>query len=350
MGTATVIQSRQIKSGVWLPIGGGTLTGDLTLSAHNLVTDTTTGTQIATAASQKLGFFGATPVIQEVAATDLGTVLSDLGLRAAGAAYPITTSGAVQFTGGVTITATGLTITDVNVALSATTGTKIGTATSQKLGFFNATPVIQPVAGTDLGTVLSSLGLRAAGTAYPITTSGAVQFTGGVTITTTNLTLTDKDIVLGTTTGTKIGTATSQKLGFFNATPVIQPVAGTDLGTVLSSLGLRAAGTAYPITTSGAVQFTGGVTITTTNLTLTDKDVVLGTTTGTKFGTATGQKIGFWNVTPVIQPAGATQVAMAAYATGTYGLDTNAHMQALYDLVAAIRTALVACGIMKGAA
>ena len=31
-----------------------------------------------------------------------------------------------------------------------------------------------------------------------------------------------KDIVLNTTTGTKIGTATSQKLGFYNATPVVQ--------------------------------------------------------------------------------------------------------------------------------
>lgn len=34
-------------------------------------------------------------------------------------------------------------------------------------------------------------------------------------------------IELGATTGTKIGTATSQKLGFFNATPVVQPTALT---------------------------------------------------------------------------------------------------------------------------
>jgi len=32
-----------------------------------------------------------------------------------------------------------------------------------------------------------------------------------------------KDIALGTTTGTKIGTATSQKLAFWNATPIVQP-------------------------------------------------------------------------------------------------------------------------------
>jgi hypothetical protein len=35
------------------------------------------------------------------------------------------------------------------------------------------------------------------------------------------------NIVVGTTTGTKIGTATSQKLGFFNKAPVVQPSAYT---------------------------------------------------------------------------------------------------------------------------
>ena len=39
------------------------------------------------------------------------------------------------------------------------------------------------------------------------------------------------DIVLNTTTGTKIGTATSQKLGFYNATPVVQPTALTTQDT-----------------------------------------------------------------------------------------------------------------------
>jgi hypothetical protein len=37
-----------------------------------------------------------------------------------------------------------------------------------------------------------------------------------------------KNIVTDTTTGTKIGTATGQKLGFYNATPVIQPTAVAD--------------------------------------------------------------------------------------------------------------------------
>jgi hypothetical protein len=47
------------------------------------------------------------------------------------------------------------------------------------------------------------------------------------------------DITVGTTTGTKIGTATTQKLGFFNKTPVVQPTAvadATDAASVITQL------------------------------------------------------------------------------------------------------------------
>lgn len=37
------------------------------------------------------------------------------------------------------------------------------------------------------------------------------------------VTLSDVNLILGTTTGSKIGTATSQKLSFWNATPIVQP-------------------------------------------------------------------------------------------------------------------------------
>lgn len=43
------------------------------------------------------------------------------------------------------------------------------------------------------------------------------------------------DIALGTTTGTKIGTATTQKLGFYNATPVVQPTAVANITTTATS-------------------------------------------------------------------------------------------------------------------
>ena len=50
---------------------------------------------------------------------------------------------------GGTTTLAGLVMTDAtNIVLNATTGTKIGTATTEKLGFYNVTPVVQPSAYT----------------------------------------------------------------------------------------------------------------------------------------------------------------------------------------------------------
>ena len=104
-------------------------------------------------------------------------------------------------------------------------------------------------------------------------------------------------------------------------------------------------------TNAGLVHFGDSVDLASgKNLTMLAGNIITDTTTGTKIGTATGQKLGFWNATPIIQPAGATQAAPAAYVTGAFGLDSDANMQALYDLVVAMRTALVNSGIMKGAA
>lgn len=47
-----------------------------------------------------------------------------------------------------------------------------------------------------------------------------------------NVTLSDVDMVFGTTTGTKFGTSTSQKLAFFNSTPVVQQ--GSDANSLVT--------------------------------------------------------------------------------------------------------------------
>ncbi|MFH1609697.1 MAG: hypothetical protein ABID40_03620, partial [Candidatus Bipolaricaulota bacterium] len=120
-----------------------------------------------------------------------------------------------------------------------------------------------------------------------------------------------------------------------------------------------------------------------------DADIVVGSTNGTMIGTAASQKIGFWGVAPVIQPAGAdqadqgamtaatltdnsgggatdntigaiTQVANAGSADVGPTADAIAELAdeinklvsdvgALDTLLTAVRTALVNSGIMKGA-
>jgi len=75
------------------------------------------------------------------------------------------------------------------------------------------------------------------------------------------------NIQFGTVTGTKIGTATTQKLGFYNATPVVRP--SGDIGTALSNLGLVAS----PVIT----------TATDVEITDTTKGVILKSPNGTRW-------------------------------------------------------------------
>ena len=76
--------------------------------------------------------------------------------------YAIYTAGTTPslFTGPVTVG--GLVMADAtNIVLNTTTGTKIGTAITQKLGFFNVTPIVQPTVATDatVGTLITALTL-----------------------------------------------------------------------------------------------------------------------------------------------------------------------------------------------
>jgi hypothetical protein len=93
--------------------------------------------------------------------------------------------------------------------------------------------------------------------------------------------------------------------------------------------------------------------------------VTVGTTTGTKFGTATNQKLGFFNATPIVQPASADQAALTNSTGGTangtlsaVGNTSTADQAAvindnfteLFRLQNEMRTALVSLGLIKGAA
>ena len=93
-----------------------------------------------------------------------------------------------------------------------------------------------------------------------------------------------------------------------------------------------------------------------------EKNNALSTTVGTRIGTVNNQLLGFWGVTPVVQPAGANQAALTDSTTGTAGAslvaaggtytaaNINNNFATLNRLVAEMRTALVNAGIIKGAA
>lgn len=75
------------------------------------------------------------------------------------------------------------------------------------------------------------------------TNAGLVHFGDTVDLASgKNLTLLAGNITTDTTTGTIIGTATNQKLAFFNSTPIVQPANTVDDHTALVNLGLIASG------------------------------------------------------------------------------------------------------------
>ena len=94
-----------------------------------------------------------------------------------------------------------------------------------------------------------------------LTVSGTAAIT---TITTTNgITLQDADITLLTSAGTRIGTATNQKLAFYGSTPIAQPTNGTDLRTAIINLGLLATGGATPLNLNGGTLTSASLSVTT---------------------------------------------------------------------------------------
>lgn len=73
------------------------------------------------------------------------------------------------------------------------------------------------------------------------------------------------NFVLGTVTGTKIGTAAAQKLGFYNATPAVQPAHANQTAVTDSTTGSVADAIAAAVTQMDALtNNTGGVSGTTT--------------------------------------------------------------------------------------
>ena len=81
------------------------------------------------------------------------------------------------------------------------------------------------------------------------------------------------------------------------------------------------------------------------------RNIQVGNTTGTKIATATTQKLGFHNATPVIQRTNANQAAVdttGATNTTPFGYTTAAQANGIITLLNELRSALVEKGIIKG--
>jgi len=125
--------------------------------------------------------------------------------------------------GTVSTSSTASDVALVNLAVRVTSS---GGVTTLTIG----TPVPAPWQSADQSTIETVPSLIVTNNA---TVGGTLTVTGAATLDSTlaangHVTMGDaKNIVLNATTGTKIGTATTQKLGFWNATPIVQPSAYT---------------------------------------------------------------------------------------------------------------------------
>ncbi len=80
-------------------------------------------------------------------------------------------------------------------------------------------------------------------------------------------------------------------------------------------------------------------------------NITLDAGTGVKIGTGTDQKLAFHNAAPVVQRAGAAQIAVVTTGSGlaSYGY-TQSQADAIVALLNELRAALVEKGIIKGGA
>lgn len=255
-------------------------------------------------------------------------------------------------------------------------GLKIGSATNQLIGFFNATPIVQPSGTTDLRTALINLGLYASGGATPLDLNGGAFNAASATVTGdfsgNGLSLSgDRSSAAWTTTGIGLRIAA--------ATYTDTSSSGTVASMCVHNIGAPTVAASSSTTyTVGSTLRIAGAPINGSNVTITKKytleiasgsvligdsvNFVFSTSTGTKLGLSPGQKLGLWNKTPIVQPAGAAQAAITNATGGTAGsslvdvgatptqANINNNFATLWTLVDAMRTAMVNFGSMKGSA
>jgi hypothetical protein len=215
-----------------------------TTTLDNAVTLQSTGSATPTAGQGSTIRWSATTIDNEQAAIrvawESATLNSYMSLYTSNATTNSVERLRIASTGDVTISGPSVTIGTTPAATGA-----IRLPSAQYVTWRNSTNTgdgaqIGPSAGGFLQ--ISSEGAMA------FNAAGVQRLSVGTSIAVTDAV----HITTGTTTGTKIGTATSQKLGFFNATPIIQPANTVAIDDVLANLGLRASG--------GTANFTGALT------------------------------------------------------------------------------------------
>lgn len=191
----------------------------------------------------------------------------------------------------------------------------------------------------------SFMGIGTATPAAKLHISGALSSPNAFSATGTMIavaaaTITDIATASGTITTVAVNSLGIPTLAFSNA------ATGTNASTLYIA-GAPVAGDNATLTNKYALHIAGG------NIKLGVGNIELDTTTGTKIGSAASQKLGFLGATPIVQRVGAAQAAVvttSATNSSPYGFATGAQADAIVTLVNELRAALVAFGLISGAA
>lgn len=260
----------------------------------------------------------------------------------------LTLSGVTSITGGGTIALGGFTAT---ISQTGTIPISSSTATN-RVAFYSGTNALTGSSGLTFSSSAFVNSLAVAGT---VSISASNNNTG-----TASLALVSASNGTTTTSLRHYGTGFTTSgllqadLGVFISTSPVGVLFANSMSSTKMWWAIGGVGTANEV-----------LSLTTTEFTFSDSlNIVLNATTGTKIGTATSQKIGLWNATPIIQPASANQAALINSTGGTYNgtlvdvatagiadpTKINDNFTDIHTLLNEIRTAMVNFGSMKGAA
>lgn len=115
----------------------------------------------------------------------------------------------------------------VDVAAQGNSATTIGVRVAKPTGATSYALQLSDTGGTAAGGITFGTDTTLYRSTNDVLKTDDALVVDGASITLSNDASSARSIVVGTTNGLKIGTATTQKLGFFNATPVVRPSAYT---------------------------------------------------------------------------------------------------------------------------
>lgn len=167
------------------------LPGGTTLGSAGVLTLPTIAGGLTASGSVANDFSGSTGTFKTStgALTLASTSASTLQVTGAALTVGTLTSGttAVVSAGLLTLTGVGASVwtpgAGATIVSDATTGIKIGTATTQKLGFFNSTPIVQPAASADTTGFAAGSGTASKSDSVWTGASGASAYTVGGIVT-----------------------------------------------------------------------------------------------------------------------------------------------------------------------